>query len=131
MHVLAFTRLKRDAPALIERAQADPVFDVKGLLVHRDDRLGLFLLLTLTHFLVVWNSVGPEPGALLGNDGAVLREEDEHEVFELRETRSVRRVARRGHFVIDGRQEVVRFQVLYEPFRVTVILRLKAIPDLI
>jgi hypothetical protein len=122
--MLAFTRLKHDAPALVKRAQADPVFGVQRLFAHRDDCFGICLL-TLTLFLVVRNSVGPEPGALFGNDGAVLREVDEHKVFKLREPRGVCRVVQRGHFIVDGPQEVVRFQVLYEPFRVTVILGLK------
>jgi hypothetical protein len=123
MHVLPVARREHDAPMLVKRTQPNPVFLVERLLTHRHE----YLLLPLPRAVLVlrWRRrVRPEPCALLGHDGTVALEEHEHERLELREVRSIRRVSRRGHLVIDRREEVVRGEVLWQLRRVAEILRL-------
>ena len=126
--MLAITRREHDTATLVERPQPNPVFLVERLLAHWHNNL----LLPLTQVeqcatvrvLERRRRIRPEPCALLGYDGAVALEKDKHKRVELPEVRSVGRVPRRGHFVIDRREEMVRLKVLRQLGRVAIILRL-------
>ena len=94
--MLPIARHKHDTAALVKCAQPDPVLNVQRLLAHRHDLLLVMSRIkessqTIVFFLLLrW--VRTEPGALLGHDRAVPREEYEDEGIELFEMRRVRRV---------------------------------------
>lgn len=102
--MLSITRDEHDTPTLVKGPQPDPVFDVQGLLPHRYNHLliAAFSLLlqveSITPSVVllnVWQGGGrvrSEPGALLGHDCAILREEDKDEIVELCKVRGICRV---------------------------------------
>jgi len=126
--MLAVARREHNTPTLVERPQPNPVFRVERLLTHWHENLLLPLprvgQRATVRVLAWWRRVRPEPGALLGYDGAVTLEVDKHERFKLHEARSIRGVPRRGHFVVDSREEVIRFEVFWQLRRVAIILRL-------